>query len=704
MNNILTQKDVKNTFSKINSHNIKHKDVLSNIDKSINALQKMSKKKIKKLIMHYMVLMACGKFDKSPAFNFITNWCIKNDDMNVFNFVEKLSQYYKISPEISNRLIVWCIEKTTQLQKKQIEFSGKDCFTTTFKIFRTVFGCLIYMMVVLDKTQVRNNFESFIKRAFYFGYSYAIDDIIDDPNITDSFKQYLDELVLNIISCSNYVLISNLTPKEKKLSETVYQYLTEFSNIIEGIPTEQSLRETCLEFHKVQLKEKESSKNPNANHTYEDIIMKSYYTRGLFPYLFGIHPTKQFVTNVLDMSLLFQMYDDFRDYTEDTDNNNCTPFTHHERYNEDPYNLLLSGVEYLIDKNTDSYSKLSITLRFIQILKQSDLDIMLENLKDHPDKEFYSVLFQKIKNVPVNSEKSQITFQYDTFVYSNASKIFKQNEHLLKTHYANMMNYFENKFKKEDPFSEQILYALGGGKCTRSLLIKCFARYYSNSRRYPLGDGEFYPLMASVEYAQTASLIFDDLPAQDNATTRRGKECLHITSPEYVAQLTGLSLIFESYNEIVGMTCDDKIKLDLIKMSSECTGRLGVCNGQMKDLENSCKTIEDFKQMYWEKTGMVFKMTLCSIAMLSECYKDLPMLNDLSYNLGIAYQIRDDLLEDIEIGKKSNRKACRIVDLDREKAEEEFILAKQNVYNCFAKLKECPEKYTIISILCNTLN
>ena len=91
---------------------------------------------------------------------------------------------------------------------------------------------------------------------------------------------------------------------------------------------------------------------------------------------------------------------------------------------------------------------------------------------------------------------------------------------------------------------------------------------------------------AAVECIHAYSLIHDDLPCMDNDKMRRGKPSTHIKFGESTAVLAGNSLLTMAFEILASPTLklSEKIKTNLIKKLSECSGHLGIAGGQFLDL------------------------------------------------------------------------------------------------------------------------
>lgn len=145
----------------------------------------------------------------------------------------------------------------------------------------------------------------------------------------------------------------------------------------------------------------------------------------------------------------------------------------------------------------------------------------------------------------------------------------------------------------------------------------------------------------------TASMIFDDLPFQDNACKRRGRPTLHSVYTVAVAELTGLFLIQKAVGEQASLSkYDPKNVLKLINYSAHKAAEM--CKGQEMDLASKGKqlTLEQLNALCFYKTGIAFEASLLMPAILAnEKAPQMEALKKFAHHAGIALQIKDDLLD-----------------------------------------------------------
>lgn len=182
----------------------------------------------------------------------------------------------------------------------------------------------------------------------------------------------------------------------------------------------------------------------------------------------------------------------------------------------------------------------------------------------------------------------------------------------------------------------------GDGKRIRPILT-----WVMGVNEYGLDSAAIVPLLRSLEYMHTASLIFDDLPSQDNAPTRRGRSTLHEVYNSATAELTGLFLIQKSIEEQASLsTFDAKSVIALMQYSAQKAE--DTCMGQAMDLNSKGKalTLEQLNMICFYKTGIAFEASLVMPAILAQVKEtEIEALKKFAYHAGIAFQIKDDLLD-----------------------------------------------------------
>ena len=217
---------------------------------------------------------------------------------------------------------------------------------------------------------------------------------------------------------------------------------------------------------------------------------------------------------------------------------------------------------------------------------------------------------------------------------------------------------------------------------------------------------------AAVECIHAYSLIHDDLPCMDNDKMRRGKPSAHIKFGESTAVLAGNSLLTMAFEILSSsnLKVNEKIKINLIKKLSECSGHSGIAGGQFLDLSFENKKISQKKivDMAIKKTGKLF--SFCCMAPLIIKGKEKNIINffgKIGSKIGLLFQISDDFIDykgkSKKVGKKTNK------DKKRGKAtlisllgyRNTIIYAEKIKFNIINNLKKNGLKYKNIN---ETLN
>jgi farnesyl diphosphate synthase len=155
---------------------------------------------------------------------------------------------------------------------------------------------------------------------------------------------------------------------------------------------------------------------------------------------------------------------------------------------------------------------------------------------------------------------------------------------------------------------------------------------------------------AAVECIHAYSLIHDDLPCMDNDKMRRGKPSTHVKFGESTAVLAGNSLLIMAFEILTNhnLKLSEKIKINLIKKLSECSGHLGIAGGQYLDLSYEKKKISKNKiiEMEIKKTGKLFSFCCVAPAIIRKKNgKEIKFFENIGSYIGLLFQIADDLID-----------------------------------------------------------
>ncbi len=223
--------------------------------------------------------------------------------------------------------------------------------------------------------------------------------------------------------------------------------------------------------------------------------------------------------------------------------------------------------------------------------------------------------------------------------------------------FQNYIDLIENNLFKFLPLSdskqkrvvEASRYSLeAGGKRIRPLLALCFCEMCGGDINNAL------PVACAIEYMHTFSLIHDDLPCMDNDDFRRGKPSCHKAFDEYTALLAGDVLAIKPFEIIANAALQGKISsyasVKCISCLAACVGTDGMIGGQQIDTDanGSIEDCDDILSMYSMKTSDLLKAACCCGVLCAQSGNEKEYLNaaeKYAYNLGIAFQIIDDILD-----------------------------------------------------------
>ncbi len=208
--------------------------------------------------------------------------------------------------------------------------------------------------------------------------------------------------------------------------------------------------------------------------------------------------------------------------------------------------------------------------------------------------------------------------------------------------------------------AEAMRYAvLGGGKRLRPLLT------YATGTAFGAGETTLDLPAAALELIHAYSLVHDDLPAMDDDMLRRGRPTLHVAFDEATAILAGDGLLTLAFELLAQADAPPPIRLAMIGELARAAGMAGMVGGQAIDLASVGQrlALPELKRMHGAKTGALIRAAVALGALGAGC-DDIArqQLDDYATALGLAFQIRDDLL-DIEgdaaqIGKTPGKDAA----------------------------------------------
>ena len=173
----------------------------------------------------------------------------------------------------------------------------------------------------------------------------------------------------------------------------------------------------------------------------------------------------------------------------------------------------------------------------------------------------------------------------------------------------------------------------------------------------------------AVEMVHAASLALDDLPSMDDASTRRGRPALHVVHGEDLAVLAAVTLLSRAFGVLADAglqggaegALSPTAALDLVSRLADSCGLAGLASGQALDLRTAEEqaSFDRLETIHARKTGALFVASAEFGAVLGGArHKELAAVRGYAKNVGLAFQIVDDLLEEKppeETGKAARR-------------------------------------------------
>ena len=170
----------------------------------------------------------------------------------------------------------------------------------------------------------------------------------------------------------------------------------------------------------------------------------------------------------------------------------------------------------------------------------------------------------------------------------------------------------------------------------------------------------------AVELIHAYSLVHDDLPAMDDDDLRRGKPTVHIAFDEATAILAGDALQTRAFEHLSVADVDAALRVAWLATLAHASGAAGMCGGQALDIDatGTRQSLDGLQRMHALKTGALIRASVRMGALAGGADAvTLSRLDDFASALGLAFQVRDDIL-DIEassdqLGKTAGKDAAQ---------------------------------------------
>lgn len=262
---------------------------------------------------------------------------------------------------------------------------------------------------------------------------------------------------------------------------------------------------------------------------------------------------------------------------------------------------------------------------------------------------------------------------------------------IIKDYREEINSYLKYYFEGKGTYNRIIYDAAGyslniGGKRVRPILTLLVYNLYKDNWKSAI------EMACAIEMIHTYSLVHDDLPCMDNDDLRRGMPTSHKKFGEDIAVLAGDALL----NEAMLLMMEYSLKngeraLRASKEIAIAAGPDGMIGGQVVDIINEGKEIskDELEYMHLKKTGELIRVSIEVGAILAEALEeDINILSEFGKKLGLAFQIKDDILDLVGDVKKLGKNT---------KSDENNH--KSNFVTVFG-IEQCEEKCKILTKEC----
>ncbi|MCF5992099.1 polyprenyl synthetase family protein [Xanthomonas perforans] len=201
---------------------------------------------------------------------------------------------------------------------------------------------------------------------------------------------------------------------------------------------------------------------------------------------------------------------------------------------------------------------------------------------------------------------------------------------------------------------------LGGGKRMRPLLV------YASGALFGAAEDQLDTPAVAVELIHAYSLVHDDLPAMDDDALRRGQPTVHIAFDEATAILAGDALQTRAFELLATASASAELRVSWMQSLATAAGAAGMCGGQALDIDatGQLQSLQDLQRMHALKTGALIRAAV-RMGALTGCAAaaDQQRLDEFADALGLAFQVRDDILDvessSAQLGKTAGKDAAQ---------------------------------------------
>ncbi|WP_335872334.1 polyprenyl synthetase family protein [Bacillus sp. 2205SS5-2] len=596
---------------------------------------------------------------------------LKTNDAGKADSLSMSVLYRMAQKEGIETTFIWLINKLKAVSSHIP--AGMDAEQAQRKQIKIISGLIMHEMEDMEDAISSEERKIRLDQAIRLGYSYGltypfIDDLLDAKILSIEEEKEYSDLIRTTLITGSVPELGEWTGENGELIRYIHLELREAFLYIKAHQRPETIdiffEQSYVFFHAQEVDRVKNLANPHYTNEelYIPVILKSSFSRLIVRSVMSASEDEEFYNRTFFYGLYNQLADDFADMFDDQRDGAVTPYTYYMKYHtqrEDlvnPFELYWTVISHLIQNVYHSDPKTSEVI----------LDRAINGLKRYKERmgveKYFEVMELFASGIPRFNRLIQKMVQkaddvdfFDKFLRDQIITTLKierkeQDDFLhtikdvreqinknLKIHPNNMSSTVNQSIIAAANYSLE-----GSGKRLRPIVT-----WMMSVHKYGLNPAEIIPLLKSLEYMHTASLIFDDLPSQDNATIRRGHPTLHTVHSIAVAELTGLFLTQKAIEEQTSLKeFNAKTVLKLIHYTTQVTEDM--CKGQAMDLDFRGKavTLEQLKAMGFYKTGLGFEASLIMPAILAHAEEEeIDALKKFAYHAGLAFQIKDDLLD-----------------------------------------------------------
>ncbi len=569
--------------------------------------------------------------------------------------------------------MIWVVDKLKTVSDNIPD--GMDADHAKRKLIKIIAGVLMHELEEMDNSEGISPEERSrrLDEAVRLGYSYGltypfIDDLLDADVLSDKEKGQFSKMIRTTLTTGSVPELGEWAGGNIHIVRYIHSELREAFEYIRAHQRPEkskSFFEQAYIFFNAQEVDRMKDLSNEAytdEELYEPVILKSASSRLVARSILGAPDDEGFDSRTFFYGIYNQLADDFTDMFDDMEAGSVTPYTYYMKYRDkrsdliNPFELYWTVISHLVHNvyHSDPKTREVILDRAINGLKRFKKrmgtvtynEVMALFASGNP--EFNRVIQKMVRKADDVDFFDKLLRDHILDIFKNERKEQEGFLHTIDTvrdEIEGMLNIRETEddLPLKEPIIDAANYSLeGGGKRLRPIMT-----WIMGIEGYGLDRPAIVPLLRSLEYMHTASLIFDDLPSQDNASIRRGRPTLHCVHNTAIAELTGLFLTQKATEEQASLDqFDPKTVLNLIHYSARVTGLM--CQGQAMDLNSKGKqlTLEQLNTLSFYKTGIAFEASLVMPAILANAGEaEMEALKTFAHHSGIAFQIKDDLLD-----------------------------------------------------------